>query len=114
MATLPLTTSIAQSSTRTRVYRTLTSQFGDGYKQDAPDGVNNTIDTWMINYENLGSADRATLVTFLDSQGAWTTWTWQAPNDSTVKNWKITKDGWTESVTAGNISTISFSAMQVF
>lgn len=114
MASLPLTTSISQSSSRKRAYRTLTSQFGDGYEQDAPDGTNNIIDTWTINYENLNITDRNTLVAFLDSQGGWTTWTWQAINDTVVKNWKITKDGWSETVVAGNISSISFTATQVY
>lgn len=114
MSALPLTNFISQSSARKRTYKTLTVQFGDGYQQDAPNGINNIIDEWSIVYDNLSTTDRATLVSFLDSVGAWTSFTWQALGDSTTKNWKVTKDGWSETVKAGSVYSISFSIKQIY
>lgn len=113
MADFPLPDLISQSSSRKREYRTLTAQFGDGYQQDAPDGINFIVDTWSMRIENLTDTDANTLRTFLDSVGSYTSWNWQAPNDSVTKTWKVTKDGWSESINSGNISSFSFTIKQV-
>jgi phage-related protein len=115
MAALPLTTIISQDgSTRRRNYRVLSAQYGDGYSQEARDGINNVVDEWTVHYPNLVQADRDNLVAFLDSNGASVSWTWTAPGDSGSKNWKLTKDGWSETFLAGNVYSITFNARQVF
>jgi len=113
MTILALQSFISQSSTKTRAHRILSAQFGDGYRQTAPDGINNRIDTWSINYENLSTADRDTLWVFLDLVGAFDTFTWQAFGDAATKTWRITGDI-SESYNSGGIYSVSFRAEQVY
>ena len=110
---LPLTTAISQSSTRKRNYRTIRAQFGNGYAQTAPDGINSVMDTWEVTYENLTDAERSTLVTALDTVQGWDYFTWTAPGDATSKKWKVAGDGWSESTT-GNHWTVSFTLEQTY
>lgn len=103
----------AISSQRTRKYRAFKSQFGGGYISSAPDGINNIIDSWQLNFENLNQTDRNTLVAFFDSVGSWATWTWQAPGDSVSKTWLVV-DQWQETASAGNVFTIQINIQQLF
>jgi len=110
---LPLTNMIGQSSTRTRKYKTLSAEFANGYSQTAPDGINATQDSWAIKYENLSSSERGAVMAVLDAVGSWDYLTWQAPGDASVKKWKVSMDGWTESTT-GALWSMSFTLKQVY
>jgi phage-related protein len=98
----------------TRRFRTLTAQFGDGYRQDTPDGLNFQIDSWNLAFENLNSTDTTAVRVFLDSVGSYTTFTWTAPGDSTQKSWKMDPAGYSVQVISGAITTISVKINQVF
>jgi len=113
-ASLPLTTFISNASSKLRKHRTLSAQFGDGYSQEAPDGVNYKYDEWNIVYQNLTAGDRNTLWATLDAVGSWDYVNWQAVGDTTSKKWKITTDGITETIQAGNLYTITFKLRQIF
>lgn len=110
---MPLTSAISQSSTRKRTYKTLTAEFGNGYSQTAPDGINNVRDEWNLSYENLTDAERTTVVAALDAVQTWDYLTWQAPGDAASKRWKVTPEGWSERTT-GTHWTISFVVKQVY
>lgn len=110
---LPLTSLISQGSTRRRRNRVLVAQFGDGYDQTAPDGINASVDEWNVTYENLTSSERTTLWAALDAAGSWDVVTWTPPGDS-AKKWKVTADGVSEMPVAGDLYTISFALRQVF
>jgi phage-related protein len=110
---LPLTTKISQDSSRKRTYRSLSAKFGNGYGQDAPDGINDVVDTWNVTYELLSQSDRDTLVSVLDTVKSWDYLTWTAPGDASEKKWKVTKDGWSEHTT-GLYYTISFTLEQSY
>lgn len=113
-ATYPtISTLPAVSSQKTTMYRQITLQFGDGYMQNAPDGINNVYYKWDVKYENVKLADRNTLQTFFDSIGLWSWFSWTAPGDSVARKWKITTAPVETSVGA-NIYTISVSYTQVF
>jgi len=103
----------AQSSTKVKNYRVLKSQFGNGYVTAAPDGINNIIDEWQLNFENYTQANRDTLAAFLDSVGTWGLFTWTAPGDSVSKSWMV-QDNYSETVKAGSVYTINFKIKQVF
>jgi len=109
---LPLTTLIDQGSSRKRQYRTLRAEFGNGYEQTAPDGINAVRDEWSISYSNLTGAERTTLVTALDTVQGWDVLTWTAPGDVTQKKWKVS-EGWSES-TNGLHYTVSFTLRQCY
>ncbi len=109
---LPLTDLISQGSTRKRKFRVLKAQFGDGYLQTAPDGVNHQIDQWNLIFANLTLTDRATLWSAIETVGASDYLTWTPPGD-TAKKWKIVSEI-SESPQSGDIYTISFDVMEVF
>ena len=111
---LPLTTRISQGSSRTRVNRVLSAQFGDGYSQEAPDGTNASYDVWKVSYENLDLTERVTVLTVLDAVGAWDYVTWTANGDAGSKKWKVTKDGYQETWVSGSHTNISFNLRQIF
>lgn len=112
MATFPASFAISPVSTRNRHYKTLTAQFGDGYRQSVPDGINYVIDEWNITTVIFEQAERDDNVTFLDSVGSYSPITWQAPGDTTSKNWKITPDGWSQAVLGSNLYQLSFKLIQ--
>lgn len=109
---LVLTDRISQGSTRKRMFRVLKAQFGDGYAQTAPDGINNRVDTWDIAYENLTSTERTTLWAAIETVGATDYFTWTPPGGSSTK-WKIVGDV-SESPVSGDLYTVSFTLEQVF
>lgn len=111
-AALPLTTMIEQSSSKTRVQNMKTVQFGNGYAQSKPFGINSIRDEWNISYPNLTSSERTTLVSVLDSVGSWDYVTWTAFGDSTEKKWKL-PSGWSERYD-GNHYHITFTLQQTF
>lgn len=110
---LPLTNKLSEGTVRQRSYKTLITQFGDGYSQRAPDGLNATRDTWDIVYADLTAANRSSILTFTDAIGNWDFFLWTARGDSTQKKWRITTEI-KESCIAGHIYSISFTCEQVF
>lgn len=104
----------SQNSKKSRKFRTLSLQFGDGYKQDTPDGINYQIDTWDLVYENLDGATYSNVSAYFDSVGSFTTFTWTAPGDSTSKTWKVSPNGYQVNTLSGNVYTVSTTITQVF
>jgi phage-related protein len=114
MATaLVLTDKISQGSQKKVTYRVLKAQFGNGYEQTAPDGLNYSVESWDVKYENITLADRTTLIAMLESVGSFNTISWTPPN-GTAKLYKMTQDGYTESQQSANVFSVSFSLYQVF
>ena len=104
----------SQSSNQSRKFRSLIAQFGDGYSQIAPDGINYQSDTWQLVYENLNQTDTNTVRNFFDTNGPFTSFTWTAPGDSSAKTWRMTPDGYSVVALSGSIYTINVTIMQVF
>ena len=112
-AALPLSTRVSQSSTKRRINRVIRCQFGDGYAQTRPDGINNLVDEWDLTFEALNSSERSSMQTFLDTIGAWDYFTWTPVGETVSKKFKVV-DGYTESPQSGDLYTISFTARQWF
>lgn len=110
---LPLTDRISQASSRSRKNRVLSAQFGDGYSQEAPNGINSLVDSWSLTFEALNATERASLWTMLDAIGSWDYFTWTPPGDVS-KKWKVTSDGVSETPQSGDLYSISFNVKQVF
>jgi phage-related protein len=110
---LPLTTFISPESARKRSFKTKRAEFGNGYAQSAPDGINNVKDVWNITYELLTDTNRGTLTSVLNTVQTWDYLTWTAPGDSTSKRWLMTSDGYTEK-TSGVYWTVSFTLEQTY
>lgn len=112
---LPLTDKIDQRTfSRQRVNRVLSVQFGDGYSQEAPDGLNADYDTLTLSYIPLDSTDRDTVWTALDAVGAFDYFTYQPPGFSSSKKWKVVKDSVREQPRSGTRYVISFQLKQTF
>jgi phage-related protein len=110
---LVLTNLISQNSQKKVTYRVLRASFGNGYEQTAPDGLNYSVESWNIQYENITLADRTTLIAMLESVGSFNTISWTAPN-GTAKLYKMSADGYTENQLSANVFSVSFTLNQVF
>ncbi len=109
---MPLTTKISESSSKSSIYKTLTSRFGDSYAQRAPDGTNSKVDTWDLKWSPLNLTDRNTVVTVLDAVGGWDYITWTPPGESVSKKFVISS-GYSESYVS-TYYNISVKLEQVF
>jgi len=59
-------------------FRVLTTQFGDGYKQTAGDGINNTVQSWPVQF--VGSVAHITEIrNFLRAHGGIKPFWWTPP-----------------------------------
>lgn len=108
----PTSPPISQSSSVSTTFRILSAKFGNGAEQTAPDGSNQKIETWTINFENLGSSDYTTIVTnFLETLTGSESITWNG------KYYKLVTDsnaGFTVQTLAGSIYTVQFQLRQIF
>ena len=114
MAALPLQSSIAQTSTFTKVYRKREMRLGDGYSQRVPDGLNSTYWTCKIDYSPLLAADYATLVSFLDGIGSWGTFDYTPPGAPSSCKFSVDQQSVTITVLAGGNAQLSFTGRQEF
>ncbi len=104
----------SQRSTDVTTYRKLTMQFGDGYQEDAPDGINTKYRKWQLVFENITTTEMDDLTTnVLDVVGTWNYFSWTPPGEGTELKWKV--DGDVSYVhLSGSIHTVSFNIKQVF
>jgi len=110
---MPLPDRISQSSSSQILYRTKKVQFGDGYSQRSPDGINSNVDTWQVNWEYLNSVERDTILEVLnDVEGADYIY-WTPPNQTEEKKYIIAQ-GSSYTTYSGNIFSISIQVEQVF
>jgi phage-related protein len=112
-AALPFTNQISQGSSRQRINRVKSAQFGDGYSQEYPDGLNPNVDLWNVMWNPLGNADRATLMAALDT-GVFDYLTWQPDGYASSCKWKVVKDSVTDTPASGDLYTIAAQLRQVF
>jgi phage-related protein len=69
----------ANNAARTNSYRTKSVQYGDGYKQLAPAGINNKLDTWDLTLPLLTNAVVAQIEAFCDGVGQHKNFNWTPP-----------------------------------
>ncbi len=110
--TLPLTTHIDESSSMKRTFRVKRVEFGNGYEQVAPDGINSSRDEWSVVYRNLTSAERDTLLNVLNAAQGWDYISWQAPGDAASKKWRINNEY--SMSTNGNLWSVTVPLLQVY
>jgi phage-related protein len=112
---LPLPNKIALSSDKSVSFRAISSQFGDGYQQIAPNGINVKVASWTIEWGALTLAERDTVESILDSVGSWGILTWTPTNESVQLKFRMTNEGYTRNTLNKNgIFSISCKLMQVF
>jgi phage-related protein len=60
--------------------RVRTAQFGDGYEQRVPDGINTSTEVWSLQFSFLSDADADDIMEFLDTAGGAAAFDWTPPN----------------------------------
>lgn len=111
-AALPLSTEISQASQGETEYRILEVQYGNGYSQRALDGLNASMSSWNVSWENIPFAQFQALVAAFDAAYGIDYFTWQAPGDATTKKWIVQK--WSRAAASGNYYSVSATLKQVF
>lgn len=48
-------------------FRTRSAQFGDGYKQEVADGLNNKVQAWTVTITDVYADELAPVLAFLDA-----------------------------------------------
>lgn len=97
--------------TGTRTIRTRKAQFGDGYSQEAADGINVRQQVWNISWE--GNFDQARLIAdFFNRHDGYKAFYWTPPNQSIPL--KFTCKEWQEIPHVGSQVKISATFTQVY
>ena len=114
MVNMPLPTKISQSLTSQTKFRVLSVQFGNGYEQVKPDGINNKYAEFSISWDNLIESEKNTVVTALNQAGSSEILSWTPPGYSAPAKFRMTPDGYTMSYRAGEVYSVSINIKQVF
>jgi phage-related protein len=112
---LPLPNKIALSSDKSVSFRAISSQFGDGYQQIAPNGINVKVASWNVEWGALTLTERNTVETVLDSVGSWGILTWTPTNETVQLKFRITNEGYSrKTLNRNGVFSISCKLVQVF
>lgn len=68
----------------TITFKVRKAQFGDGYSQAVPDGINNKSDSWPLTFFGTG-ADVQPIVAFLDAHAGASSFLWTPPMPNGVQ-----------------------------
>lgn len=110
---LPLQTKISQSSTKQIQTNLLVAQFGDGYTQRTPNGINYARQQWTISWENITNADLVTIETAIASARYGSdAFTWTPFNEVSSKKFMYQTHGVT--FNSGNTCSVNMELTQVF
>ncbi len=72
-------------------FRVDTVNFGDGYKQRAPSGINSVSENWRVSWSLLNRDEYDQLYPFLLSRKGVTPFMWQAPWESAPRKYVCTQ-----------------------
>lgn len=88
---LPLQNLISLDSSIEVKYAALSAQFGDGYEQVAPMGINRKSKVWSIAYRNMNPANAQTILNFLDSVEGYQAF-YATPRGEAEQKWRLIPD----------------------
>ncbi len=100
---LPYQNKILRNLDKTVEHATLIAQFGDGYSQRMPDGINSKRDTWSIIWGNLYLTEMQSVESVLDTAGGSGVLLW-TPHYESVQKKFIIKNGTYKRTTVNNNS----------
>lgn len=89
----------------------LEAEFGDGYSQRMPDGLNWLRDSMPLRWENLHEAEKDTLIDFFADHGGYIYWLWAPPGED-QKKWVATS--WERTPKGADCYTVVANVKQVF
>ena len=112
---MPLTGKINIDSDLDIEFKDISTQYGDGYSERAPDGLNNTRENWDIIWAPLTQAEYQTVRDALLSVGTWGTITWTPCDDTIQKKFRIKKGTSLKRTRVANRQyKVSISIQQIF
>ncbi len=89
--------------------KVLTSQFGDGYRQDTADGINNNLPKWSLTF-NRPRVEIEAILAFFIAKGGVQRFTWTPSGRSEVL---VICPEWTAPIINGRFGTISCTFQEV-
>ena len=93
--------------------RILQAKFGDGYTQEAPDGINHLLRTWQVYFKNRTTTECDAIEAFLVAQAGYLPFDWTPPNGAAGK-WKCgLPNGWTRTRHSGQVGSITCTFEEV-
>lgn len=90
--------------------RTISTQLGDGYSQDAGDGINNEVNSWPLQFAG-SEADMLAIIAFLRARGGYQGFLWTPPL-GVQGIYKCTS--WSPTPQGGDVFTVSATFQQKF
>lgn len=112
---MPLANKIVRDTTPKDTFRESGMEFGEGFRQSAPDGLNAVREVWDVVWAPLTFDERQTLRTALRSVGTWGTLSWTPPNELIVRYFRIPKgQDITYAQISQNLFKVSVTVEEVF
>lgn len=109
----PVAPSPANTTQKTVTGAVRRAEFGDGYSQRAPDGLNFTKCQLTLSWPALASADAATIEAFFIAEGSGATAFFYTPYlEATALKWTCAT--WTKSYVDGDIVSLQATFVQEF
>ena len=68
----------------TTQFRVLSARFGDGYAQEAADGINNYSTSWPLTFQGQ-AADITPIITFIKNHAGYKPFEWTPPLESVAR-----------------------------
>lgn len=87
-------------------------QFGDGYEQRVPNGLNTMPAKFNLTFENREEAEKNQIIAFLKARAGVQNFNWTPPGETTPLKFVCRK--WADQFVKANRYTISASFEQVF
>lgn len=110
---LPVTSKISQSSSKETKASILVAQYGDGYEQRIPNGINYAKQIWNIQWDNVTNTEISTIETAIaNTRYGADYFTWTPFNSYSVLKFKYM--GHKTSYMSGNIGNVQLTMQQVF
>ena len=104
---------VSQSTSETTSNNLSIARFGNGYEQVVQNGINYIRARIGVQWNNLNTTDKNTIVTFIKAISDGTVTTWTDPFDGVAKKWRIDGD-WSISNRGGTVWAISLNLKQVY
>lgn len=104
---------IGQKSKRKRSDRLLVADFGDGYGQTAPDGINTVVEEWSLSFDDYPLADIKTITDFLDGLGSAKSFYWTPQDETVAKLWRA-PDGYDVSYGGPTTRSLNVTIKRVY
>lgn len=95
-----------------REFRVLRADFGDGYSQRAPDGLNSKKETWSLKWDYLDLTEYNTINNFLTARKGTEAFLWTPPYQTVAR--KFICSSFEASIPAYNLYEITAEFEEVY